>query len=104
MSACVCWDYETPDAECTCGAGNPSERERRDSNALRRYRHGNRVRVLPAYRGAGVFLPDGDEGLYTVVGELPNTHGAPDYYLAHGHCTDSRAWDVIVHPSRMVPA
>lgn len=28
MSECICWDYETPDIECTCGAREETRRAR----------------------------------------------------------------------------
>lgn len=83
---------------------NLDTRAARDALARQRFAPGARVRVLPSYRGSGRFAADGHEGLYTVLGELPSACGAPDYYLAHGWCLDPRAWDLICHPSRLVPA
>ena len=79
-------------------------REARATLARQRFAPGARVRVLPSYRGSGRFAADGHEGLYTVLGELPTACGAPDYYLAHGWCSDPHAWDLLCHPSRLVPA
>lgn len=69
------------------------------TRSLQRFANGTLVRVLPSD-----YWRDGLEGIYTVVGELPNAHGAPDYYLARGYCSERHMWDAIVHPCRLEPA
>ena len=65
---------------------------------------GTIVTVGPAYRGAGHYAPDGDEGAYTVLSAMVGP--GEDYYLARG---DRRAdlegtrWELIVHRSRLTP-
>lgn len=59
------------------------------------------VEVTPAYRGGGYYSPDGNEGIYTVVGILP----PGDFYLVRGdHRSDvppKSEWDLISHLSRL---
>lgn len=61
---------------------------------------GAHVMVTEQYQGSGHFGPDGNEGPYTVVGEL----GRGDWYLAKGHHTPTppkSEWDLISHASRI---
>ena len=87
----------------------------RDVLSLTKHEPGDLVRVLPAYRGAGTFSPDGSEGVYAVIRSIG---GAPeDYKLAHvpRNLTEAGArtwakehgpeasWDRIMCASRIEP-
>lgn len=61
------------------------------------YNPGDKVRVGPAYRGDNIYMADGHEGNYTVVGILSNT----SYELAKGDTVDE--CDLVVSNSRMIP-
>ena len=61
---------------------------------------GAHVMVTDQYQGGGRFGRDGNEGPYTVVGEL----GRGDWYLAKGHHTPTppkSEWDLIGNVSRI---
>jgi hypothetical protein len=61
---------------------------------------GSLVQVGPAYRGNGCYLPDGNEGIYTVLRKLPPS----DWYLARGDVRfdlSGADWDLIGNESRM---
>lgn len=50
---------------------------------------GSLVRLGPAYRMGGYYEPDGNEGIYTVVGELSRG----DFYLVKGHAPEAAMFD-----------
>lgn len=63
---------------------------------------GSVVRVTPQYQGGNVYAPDGNEGIYTVVGVLLPA----DFKLCQGvYCGDMMPpagdWDLISHISRI---
>lgn len=74
--------------------------------ALTRYGSGDVVRIGPAYQMGGHYAPDGSEGIYTVIRELPGSESScgPDYYLARGYwAADSHPhWDVLCKAARLI--
>lgn len=71
---------------------------------------GDRVRVGPAWQGAagGHYVPDGHEGIYYVVEQMP---GSCDHKLVRERngrrpmlSATAVEWDVIVHASRLESA
>jgi len=63
-----------------------------------RYEKGLKVTVLSRYNGSGRFGPDGFEGEWFVVRELPNRYGIGDLLLAREPSDD---WEVCVNLSRI---
>ena len=65
---------------------------------------GTIVTVGPAYRMGGQYVPDGMEGMYTVL--RPMADGQGDYYLIRGAVRlaglGEGDWDAIVNESRLI--
>jgi len=65
---------------------------------MKTFHIGEIVKVKPAYVGNGQYASDGHEGIYVVVGILPEG----DYYLAKGTAPKPKDhWDLIVRYTRI---